>query len=636
MIEKYFTEDVPSVIPDFEERPEQIAMSKAVHKAMSRGENLLIEAGTGVGKTLAYLIPAAEHAIKNDTRVIVTTYSRTLQAQIIKKDLPVIKQIFPELKFEAAYGMSNYMCRRRAFMLQDKSPLFQEAGSAGNIIDFLNNAQGLRENSPFHISEEIWSSINRDRNQCGEESCEHFRKCHYWTMRRRLSKCHIVVVNHHLFFSDIVFGAKILPEASCVIFDEAHRLEEVMREMISRSFSTFSFSALLAEAADFIYGAGRGARKKEKNTNTALVKRAVDDFIRALLSEKELQLDKKNTALVDKDVSSHIDLHKHLAELLFVLKEKAEEAQSSDERKYADYLFGSLESSALTVKDWINRDNKKCFYWLEQEPDSNVNLWITPYSLNEDFEEKISNAYDSVIMTSATLAAGDDFSYIVNQFGVHSANMGVLKSPFDYKKQSILYLEKELPLPSEKEFTPALINRLQEVIEITGGATLILFTSIDLMKKSYEALKPKFRGIKFLMQGQFNAVKLIEKFREGPAVLFATSSFWQGVDIKGDALKCVVITKLPFEVPEHPLQKAIYRHVKEQGGNDFADIALPRAVFMLKQGFGRLIRGKDDRGAVIILDTRITKKTYGRSFIKSLPDAEITGDMDNVIRFFNK
>jgi len=635
MIEKYFTEDVPSVIPDFEERPEQIAMAKAVHKAISRGENLLIEAGTGVGKTLGYLIPAAEHAIKNDTRVIITTYSKTLQSQIIKKDLPVVQKIFPELRFEAAYGMSNYMCRRRAFALQDKSTLFQDAGGAGNIIDFLNNAQGLRENSPFHIPEEVWSSINRDKNQCAEESCEHFRKCHYWTMRRRLNKCHIVVVNHHLFFSDIVFGAKILPEASCVVFDEAHKLEEVMREMISRCFSSFGFASLLAEAADFVYGAGK-SRKKDKNSSTAAVKKSVDEFMRLLLSEKELQLDRKNTALIDRQVSSFIDLQKELGDLMHVLKGKAAEADTSDERKYAEYLFGSLEGFAITVKDWLNRNNPKYFYWLEQEPDSNVNLWITPYRLDEDFEEKIASSYESVIMTSATLAAGEDFSYITKQFGVHSANQGILKSPFDYKKQSILYLEKELPLPSEKEFTPALIGRLQEVIEITGGATLILFTSIDLMKKSYEALKSKFRGIKFLMQGQFNAVKLIEKFREGPAVLFATSSFWQGVDIKGDALKCVVITKLPFEVPEHPLQKAIYRHVKEQGGNDFADIALPRAVFMLKQGFGRLIRGKEDRGAVIILDTRITKKTYGKSFIKSLPDADITSDMDNVIRFFNK
>jgi ATP-dependent DNA helicase DinG len=633
MMKKYFLEEVPGIIADFEERPEQVAMANAVAKTLSKGENLLIEAGTGIGKTLAYLIPSAEHALRTHTRIIVSTYSKALQSQLYKKDLPLVKKIFPELKYEIVYGAANYVCRRRSMDFKNKASLFAESGHMDEIYDFLTDGAGVRENSPFHIPDDVWSQINCVRETCGEESCMHFRRCYYWGTRRCLSKCNLIVVNHHLFTSDMMLSNKLLPESSAVIFDEAHRLEEIMREMTSRIFSTFGYYKALREAEEFLHG--RGAKKKKgRLSQYAAARKEFEDFIEIIMNDPVIGLDKKTSSLIEAPVKVHINIRQTIADILSLLQETAAELEDSNKRKVADYIAADLSQHADIMDAWLAGKNKDNFYWIEKKPDKNINFCITPYRLGDVFEENVLQRYDSVIMTSATLAAGEDFGYITRQFGFFNAQSGVLKSPFDYANHSLLYLEKKLPSPQDAAYADRLCERLTEIIEITGGATLVLFTSNELMKKAYNQVKKGFPEINFLMQGQTNPMDLIHRFKKSPAVLFATSTFWQGIDVKGDALKCVVITRLPFEVPEHPLQKAIYKHVKEEGGNDFAEIALPRAIFMLKQGFGRLIRSKDDYGAVMILDNRITTKTYGKNFVKSLPEAEITDNLERVISFF--
>ena len=473
---------------------------------------------------------------------------------------------------------------------------------------------------------------------CQEEACRHFRKCHYWTMRHRLRKAHIIIVNHHLFFSDLIVNKKLLPEASAVVFDEAHRLEETMRGMFSLKFSVKEYFRLLRELEDFIK-----LRKKQGIKNTAhlknSVKKAKNDFEDFLASaQAETGILSSQTALFTKHsvpFESYTNITDSLRDCIFDLKE-AQTGADNSLKKLSEYLFETISSHAETLERWLLRKDGAYFYWAELGRDRDTSFYVTPYDLKKDFEEHVRFNYECVVFTSATLSAGDNFNYVVKRFGLEDAVTGLLKSPFDYKNNSLLYLDRGLPTPQEPEYRDEVIKKIEAIISEVGGGILVLFTSNDLMRGAKSAMEGRFPGIPMLIQGEAGAMELIEMFRKKPSVLFATSSFWQGIDIKGDALKCVIITRLPFEVPDHPMQKAIYSHAREEGGDDFSGIALPRAIFMLKQGFGRLIRSKDDYGVVAILDSRITKKGYGKKFVQALPEARVTYNAGDIGEFFRE
>ncbi len=637
-VSDYFTDDLPEIIDGYEKREEQLEMAEAVSGALDNSECLIIEAGTGVGKTLAYLIPMAEYALENKKRVIISTYSKALQGQIFKKDLPVVHTIFPDLKYEIIYGAGNYACIRRFKEFSSKGSLFSGAASTDEILEFIREAGGLRENTKFNIPDDVWKNINREKHMCQEEACRHFRKCHYWTMRHRLRKAHIIIVNHHLFFSDLIVNKKLLPEASAVVFDEAHRLEETMRGMFSLKFSVKEYFRLLKELEDFIK-----LRKKQGVKNTAhlknSVKKAKNDFEGFLASaQAETGILSSQTALFTKDsvpFEAYINVTDSLRDTIFDLKE-AQTGADNSLKKLSEYLLETVSSHAETLERWLLRKDGSYFYWAELGRDRDTAFYVTPYDLKKDFEEHVRFNYECVVFTSATLSAGDNFNYVVKRFGLEDAVTGLLKSPFDYKNNSLLYLDRGLPTPQEPEYKNEVIKKIETIIREVGGGVLVLFTSNDLMRAAKSAMEGRFPGMPMLIQGEAGAMELIEMFRKKPAVLFATSSFWQGIDIKGDALKCVIITRLPFEVPDHPMQKAIYSHAREEGGDDFSGIALPRAIFMLKQGFGRLIRSKDDYGVVAILDSRITKKGYGKKFVQALPEARVTYEAGDIGKFFRE
>jgi ATP-dependent DNA helicase DinG len=637
-ISDYFSNDLPNIIDGYEERTEQVEMAEAVSGALHNSECLIIEAGTGVGKTLAYLVPMAEYALENKKRVIISTYSKALQGQIFKKDLPIVQKIFPDLTFEIIYGAGNYACIRRFNEFSSKGSLFSGAAGADEILEYIREAGGLRENTKFNIPDDVWKNINREKHMCQEEACRHFRKCHYWTMRRRLRKAHIIIVNHHLFFSDLIVNKKLLPEATAVVFDEAHKLEETMRGMFSMKFSVKEYFRLLRELEDFLK-----LRKKQGIKNTTNVKNSVkkakndfEDFLASVQPETGILTSQTALFTVHSvPLESYTNIIDSLRDCIFELKEAATGADNSL-KKLSEFLLESVSSNAETLERWLNRKDGAYFYWAELGRDKDTVFYITPYDLKKDFEEHVRFNYECVVFTSATLSAGDNFSYVIKRFGLEDAVTGLLKSPFDYKNNALLYLEKNLPMPQEPEYRDEVIKRIGELIEAVGGNMLVLFTSNDLMRRAKSAMEEKFPDIPTLMQGDAGAMELIEMFRRRPTVLFATSSFWQGIDIKGDALRCVVITRLPFEVPEHPMQKAIYSHAREEGGDDFSGIALPRAIFMLKQGFGRLIRAKDDYGVVAILDSRITKKGYGKKFVQALPEARVTYDARDIGKFFRE
>lgn len=610
-------------------------MADSVLEALESGESLIIEAGTGVGKTIAYLVPMAKYAVENDKRVIVATYSKALQNQIMEKDLPLLAEVFGGLRYEALYGSGNYLCSHRAKDFSKKGNLFAEAEEYSRIIDYLRDAEGIRENSEIEIPGGLWSAIRREKEMCGEESCAHFKKCFYWKKRRAIFKAHIIVVNHHLFFSDIMVNKKLLPDCDAVVFDESHKLEEVMREMFGRKFSLRSFKYLLKDTEDF-FRRRKKATKKSYALQKARLKAcggAVEDFLFSLCGRGGM-LYSKDSALAPKEAHHEApDIVLELSSVLPELRAAAEDPDNKDLKKNAEFLLKKTEESADILSAWAARSGEDCFYWAEKSHGNEIELSMTPYDLRESFERHILCHYETAVLTSATLSAGDEFGYIKRSFGLEGTRTKELKSPFDYESNAMLYVEKHLPMPNEPGYREGLSHKVAEIIEVTRGNTLVLFTNVEMMKYAYAESQAVHPAIPMLMQGQAAPMALVEEFRKEPSVLFATSTFWQGIDIKGDDLRCVVITKLPFEMPEHPLQKAVYAKKVEQGGSDFAEIALPRAVFMLKQGFGRLIRSKTDYGAVFILDTRIVKKSYGRKFISALPEMRVVSETAEVKRF---
>lgn len=636
-MKKYFTEDIPGLIDGYEDRPEQVQMAEAVKLALINNDCLIVEAGTGVGKTLAYLIPMAQYSLANKKRVIISTYSKALQSQIYKKDLPLVAQIFPDLKYEIIFGAGNYVCARRMKEFKSKGSLFINALQVTDMMHFIKEGEGLRENTKFHIPNEVWQNINRQKPLCQEEACIHFRKCYYWTIRHKLRKAHIIVVNHHLFFSDLMVNKKLLPESNAVVFDEAHKLEDTMRDMFSKSISFFGYLELLQELEEFLKFKKKTTKNdyKERRAQIKAAKHEFEQFIKDI--HQELSLLKTGTALLNHNsagINAYLEIRAGLSGVIYELNESIKAEDDKGRKKYTEYLLQEVNEQAEVLEMWLKKKSSAYFYWAEIDKDKDTVLYVTPYELKKDFEEYVRYNYECVVFTSATLSAGENFNYMVKQFGLEDAITGLLKSPFDYKNNALLYLEKTLPVPQAENFKEKLAERVEQIIKMTGGGVFVLFTSIDLMKKLHKEISKKIENIPMFLQGQASPMELVKEFKKEPSVLFATSTFWQGIDIKGEALKCVIITRLPFEVPEHPMQKAIYNHVSDEGGNDFAEIALPRAIFMLKQGFGRLIRSKEDYGVVAILDSRITGKPYGKLFVKSLPEAKVSTEVNDIEKFF--
>lgn len=635
-MEEYFNKTLPKLIDDYEPRGQQLEMARLVDEAVRGPKQLIVEAGTGVGKTLAYLIPAVKFAVEENKRVFVCTYSKALQQQIHKKDLPLIKKIFPDLKYEVAFGSSNYACRRRTDDFKNSHNLFTKQAVFSDVIEFVKTGKGLRENAAFDIPDEIWSGINRDRETCLEESCEHFERCHYWRVRRRMFKSHLCVINHHLYLSDIMVGRKLLPDAHTVIFDEAHRLEDTARDLFSSGFSTSGYNSFLKELDEFIRKEAKYKKKEIKHLRGAVnaAKDDFKDFTSKLYTDPSLQLAKKGSALIEGRTGIEFSPEDTLKEVMGKVKEAAVEEPEEAKQKYFAYLLSMYDNYNNTVEEFLSRPSTERFYWVEKEGREGVKCSATPYDVAGMFRTSVLEAHESVILTSATLSIAGSFDYVTKRFGFDRVKTACLKSPFDYKKNALLCLDSTMPEPNSPEYAGELSHRIYEAIDAAGGGVLVLFTNIKLMKELHAEASRHIKHLPILRQGQMAPQELIEKFKETPSVLFATSTFWQGIDVKGERLKCVVITRLPFEMPEHPVQKALVERIQREGQDPFSTFSLPRAVFMLKQGFGRLIRSSTDRGAVIILDKRILSKNYGKSFLKSLPETEVAHSMDRVKEFF--
>ena len=632
--------------PAYEFRRGQLQMAQAVEQALAERRHLIIEAGTGTGKTLAYLLPV----IRSGKRVLISTGTKNLQEQLFLKDVPFLEQaLFPngESKLSVCYmkGRANYLCRKKLYDLTDQPVLsgLEEIEQYRAIAAWEKTTQtGDRaELASLPEASALWPKLDARAEACLGQKCSSWERCFITEMHRRAMESDIVIVNHHLFFADLAIkqaseyapDAGILPEVGAVIFDEAHELEDVAGSYFGISVSNLRVEDLIRDVeaslqrnhllSSSILSATRSLRERSQ-------------FFFSLLPAGDNRFAFENRReFLEENGDEFIGLMQTITGLgsaLHNLPQKPEEIFNYIRR---------CEELRVQLGFLMESDDRNTVFWIERRGGRglrsdrrNVFLQATPIDVAPILKTCLFDQLECAVLTSATLAVGGGFEYIRQRLGVEHAREIVLPSHFDYENQAIFYVPPDLPDPRTPQFAVRAADRIRRLLEITCGRAFCLFTSYAQMNEIYQRLLGELE-FPMLLQGDAPKTALLEEFRVTPnAVLFATSSFWQGVDVQGEQLSCVIIDRLPFAVPSDPVVAARVRAVDEAGGNAFFQYQVPAAVITLKQGFGRLIRSLHDRGLLCLLDNRILKKQYGRVFVESLPKYRKTTDLSDVERFF--
>ena len=632
---------------DYEYRLGQIKMAEAVLRAFETKKHLIVEAGTGTGKTLAYLVPAIAAALGQKKRIIISTGTKNLQEQLMEKDIPFLQKVMPK-KFTAAYmkGRSNYACLYRIGKAEsqpileglDEMDYFEEIrhwareSPTGDRAELVN----LPENLSF------WGRINAKSETCLGQKCPDFEPCFVTRMRARAEEADIVIVNHHLFFADLNIRGneygRVLPDYSAVIFDEAHLIEDIAADYFGFQVSTFQIDELVRDAENLpitdsivvrditklsarIIGLadqfwtrfvqGRGQDGRFPLLPNAFAQRVRDEIQPTPLGEAYFAFDSALERL-----ESGIDVY----------AEKMTEAES---------LVRRVRQTRFDLDFVCSQAEKNYVYWIEKRG-RGMFLRASPIDVSNLLQEKLFDKLETVVMTSATLSSNGKFDFIKDRLGLDTSKTDTMLAPssFDYQKQAIIYLPKAMPEPRAPEFSQIAANEIIKLLNVTNGRAFVLSTSLSSMNTLYELVSMRV-NFPCLVQGSMSKAGLLERFRKTPnAVLFATSSFWQGVDVQGEQLSCVIIDKLPFAVPTDPIVAARTRFIDDNGGKSFFEYSVPNAVITLKQGIGRLIRSSTDRGVIALLDSRLRTKSYGKDFLNSLPRCKITSELKDVAQIF--
>jgi len=632
------TGQVSRAHPNYEYRPGQIRMAQAVWKAIDDRRHLCVEAGTGTGKTLAYLLPC----IFSSRRVIISTGTKNLQEQIFFKDVPFLEKALGR-KLSVCYvkGRSNYLCLKKLGEIQGEGYLFSrhdpeylETIRKWVRITGTGDRAELKELPDDFL---LWHHLDARRETCTGQKCPDFEACFVTKVRQRALESDIVIVNHHLFFADLAlrqgdFGA-VLPDYSVVVFDEAHELEDIVTQYFgtmvssfridefardtaralteSGSFSTFlqdKVAKLSALSAEF-FGAFRGGEGRFP--------------LRELGDGFEIRRGPQSGA-------PPVEPYRRLLVELAIIESALEGLPSRSD------AVDALQRRCVELHDELavimESDSTEHVYWYELRA-RGVFLWASPIRVASLLADRLFSRVDTAVLTSATLSTGGNFQFIRSRLGLLECEELILDSHFDFTRQAILYVPRQIPEPREAGWADQACVELERILEASRGRAFVLFTSYAQMETIYRSLQPRLPYPLFV-QGEKSKSGLLEVFRETPnAVLFATASFWQGVDVQGEQLSCVVIDKLPFSVPSDPVVAARIRHLNKTGGNAFYEYQIPEAVILLKQGMGRLIRSRSDRGILALLDKRIVTKSYGATFLKSLPPAPLTHNLSDLCNF---
>ncbi len=628
--------------PEYEHRPGQIEMARAVMRAFEEKRHLIVEAGTGTGKTLAYLVPAVAAALGGNGRVIVSTGTKNLQEQLMEKDIPFLQRVLPK-PFSATYmkGRSNYVCLNRLARAQsapvleglDEVDYFEEVCHWSRQTEIGDRAE--LSNLPESLS--FWRHIDARSESCLGQKCPDFDACFITRMRSRAQEAEIVVVNHHLFFADLSLRngnyGSVLPDYTAVILDEAHLVEEVASEYFGAQVSNYQIDDLVRDLGALPID--DADVDKELTHSTARMSRFSDNFwmgfrdgrgedgrypiIPGTFARKNSDGELQATPLGE----LYMALEGAIARTettLDALKEKPPEVES---------LIRRLREIRFELEFIVTAADKKFVYWLERRH-RGVFLRASPIDVAGLLQDKLFDEVPTVVLTSATLSSGGNFSFIRDRLGLDTADDLIAASSFDYESQAILYLPPRMPDPRDREWTNAATEEVIRILNATEGRAFVLSTSFAGMQSLFENVWSEI-DYPCLVQGSASKGQLLKQFRETPnAVLFATASFWQGVDVRGEQLSCVIIDKLPFAVPTDPIVAARQRAIEDSGGSSFYEYSVPQAIISLKQGLGRLIRSTTDRGVLAILDPRLRTKGYGRTFLQSLPPCRVTSRIEDL------
>ena len=649
-IDKIFGENglIAQYHEGYEYREGQLEMARKVTAAFENKKHLIVEAGTGTGKTLAYLVPAIAASIGRKKRIVVSTGTKNLQEQLMRKDIPFLQKALSK-KFVAEYmkGRSNYGCLYKIAKAEHQ-PLLDGMQDVRYFDEIARWSQETRTgdrgelvNLPENLS--FWSRINAKADTCLGQKCPDFEPCFITRMRARAESADIIIVNHHLFFADLnvrgnQFG-KVIPDYSAVIFDEAHLIEDIAADYFGTQVSNFQIDELVrdTDALPITDAVATMQLTKIAAKIFGLAEHFWVRFTQARGTEGRFPLhpDVFVTRHGDGDTrptplgEAYEALDNALARL------DSEVDAFSEQLTEAESLVRRIRQARFDLKFVVTQADRNFVYWLERRG-KGVFLQASPIDVSLLLKEKLFDKVETCVLTSATLSTNGSFNFIRDRLGLTNGKTDTMLAPaaFDYQKQAIIYIPKAMPDPRAPEYSQMAAGEIIKILNITHGRAFVLATSNYSMRALYELVSSRV-NYPCLIQGQMSKEGLLDRFKETPnAVLFATSSFWQGVDVRGEQLSCVIIDKLPFAVPTDPIVAARTKFIDDNGGKSFFDYSVPQAVITLKQGIGRLIRSKTDRGVIAILDSRLRTKSYARDFLNSLPKARITSDVRDIESIF--
>jgi ATP-dependent DNA helicase DinG len=635
-------------------RPQQLEMVQAVEEAIEGPRNLIVEAGTGVGKSLAYLVPFINWAVRENKRVVVSTYTKALQNQLFVKDLPFLKRVLgQEFRYAICMGSENYVCVRKA-QRNSTLDLFgsrKRKSEAEKIMSWISGTgTGLVTDMDFVPDGSVWFLFARESDICLGKKCPCADRCFYRKARQEQSESHVLVTNHSLLFTDLVSEARVLPEFQGLVLDEAHTLEDVATGHFGKQASDTGLEYLIDGVYSLLSRIAGSHRKSGENFREKVSE--AKKYVKALKSSSDRFFGEAGKIFgnetgvfgFNRDLFIHEDLSKPLAAVAFSLTALGRELDDDEDRGAAHAYAERCNRYCEAVDFIFGHEGDRYVYWAEiqeRRKEKSYSFHAAPIDISSEMKEYLFARVCPVILTSATLvsAAGGrpDFGFIKDRLGIDDPLELALDSPFDYKNNVLMYIPGGMADPNRQfdTFKRQVFESIAGIYDIMGGRIFALFTSYEMLNWTADVMRKERGDIQILKQGDLPRYVLLDVFKKNrDCVLLGTSTFWQGVDVPGSSLECVIITKLPFSVPSDPINAARIDSIKEKGRNPFMEYQLPQAVIMFKQGFGRLIRGHSDRGVVAVLDPRVRTRQYGAEFLKALPECRHTDSLEDVKGFF--